>query len=52
MRQLLADHYAFMAAQLVDSTVATTRAFWRAKVGYPQFSDDPRPLAECLRGEK
>lgn len=41
-------HYQFMAQQLVDSSLGTTRAFWRTKVGCPQFADDPRPLADCL----
>jgi hypothetical protein len=40
-----------LATQLVDSTVPTTRSFWRGKLGYPQYADDPRPFAECLEKE-
>jgi hypothetical protein len=37
------------AAQLVDSTLPTTRQFWRAKLGYPDLvCRDPRPLADII----
>lgn len=46
---MLARHLSFMALQLVDSSLPTTRRFWRITCGYTHMADDPRPLAECLR---
>jgi hypothetical protein len=37
-----------MALQLADSTLPTTRQYWRRQIlGLPQeIADDPRPLSE------
>ena len=43
-------HLDRMARQLVDSSVASTRLFWRTKffTATPQEAADPRPFAEVL----
>lgn len=40
----------FMAMQLVDSSLATTREFWRSKffAATPEEASDPRPFREVL----
>ena len=39
----------FMAAQLVDSDLATTREFWRMKLGANEAeASDPRPFMDVL----
>lgn len=46
-------HLLFMALQLVDSSIGTTRVFWRRKVGLPEdVVNDPRPLAEIAASRK
>lgn len=39
------NHFEFMRDQLVDSTVATTRVFWRTKYfnATLEQANDPRP---------
>lgn len=43
-------HFQFMAMQLIDSPLATTREFWRKKYfgACDQEACDPRPFAEVL----
>lgn len=49
MMALLTSHAERMGNQLVDSTLATTREFWRTKYGAtPEEAADPRPFAEVL----
>lgn len=44
---LISGHAELMADQLVDSDLASTREFWRRKVGFPEHVVmDPRPLNE------
>lgn len=47
---MIAAHLIRMALQLVDSTLATTREYWRATYfnATPQEASDPRPFAEVL----
>ena len=47
---IIPGHGMLMADQLVDSEIATTREFWRAKAGLPEhIVKDPRKLAEIPR---
>lgn len=49
---VLANHELFMARQMVDSTITTTRVYWRRKLGLPEhIVNDPRSLAKCAGGE-
>jgi hypothetical protein len=48
LTELLAGHHASIATQLVDSELPSTRRFWRAKLGWPELADDPRPMSELL----
>lgn len=42
-----------MAMQLVDSSLVTTREFWRRKIGLPEeIVTDPRPLREIAAEEE
>ena len=44
---LLAGHAEFMAQQLVDSALETTRVFWRLRRGATaEQASDPRPWRE------
>ena len=44
-------HLQFMEHQLVNSTLATTRHFWRRRAGWgEEIVLDPRPLAEVIGG--
>lgn len=46
---MIERHAEFMANQLVDSQLASTREFWRRKLGLPEdIVKDPRPLAEIM----
>ena len=46
---VLAFVLAQQANQLVDSKLATTREFWRRKLGFPdEIATDPRPLYEAI----
>lgn len=36
----------------LDSTLESTRVFWRTKHGYERFARDPRPIRECLAQEE
>ena len=51
MSQTYPGAFPFMAAQLVDSSLATTREFWRTRYfnASPDEASDPRPFAEVLR---
>lgn len=41
--------YALLASQLVDSRLASTREYWRHKMGLPaHIVSDPRTLVEIL----
>lgn len=40
----------FMAAQLVNSSLETTRVFWRTKLGLPEeLINDPRPIKLIIK---
>lgn len=45
---ILPGHLRFMTSQMVDSSLETTRVFWRQKLGLPErYWRDPRPFDEC-----
>lgn len=48
LRALIVRHMTRTAVQLVDSTIPTTREWWRTEAGYPEHAHDPRPLRECI----
>ncbi|WP_156459686.1 hypothetical protein [Brevundimonas sp. Root1279] len=49
LRPLLESHVGLMANQLVDSSLETTRLYWRKKSGAtPLEAADPRPFAVVL----
>lgn len=46
---ILQNHMDRMTRQMVDSCLATTREYWRLKVGAtPEQARDPRPFAEVV----
>ena len=50
---LLTAHGFFLRTQLVDSSIKSTREFWRRKLGCSEeVVNDPRPLREVLRDER
>lgn len=47
---LLLRHASLMARQMVDSSLSTTREFWRMKMGATtEEASDPRPFLEVIR---
>lgn len=49
LNPIIASHADRMANQLVDSTLESTRLFWRAKMGATdQEARDPRPFCDVL----
>ena len=49
MKKLMSEHYALMARQLVDSNLASTREFWRIKIGCTESEAlDPRPFNDVI----
>jgi len=50
LRAVIGHHLLCMALQLVDSTVPTTRVYWRRWCGLPEdVANDPRPLTRAER---
>lgn len=46
LKPIIARHAARMSGQLVDSTLETTRVYWRERAGAtPAEARDPRPFA-------
>jgi hypothetical protein len=48
MTGILNFAFALYDARMVDSELATTRVYWRRRLGYPEaIVHDPRPLIEA-----
>jgi hypothetical protein len=48
MIPLLKFAFSLYDAQMVDSPLASTRVYWRRRLGYPEaIVHDPRPLIEA-----
>lgn len=51
---ILVQHFDFTKNQLIDSTILTTRIFWRTKYcgASEREASDPRPWAEVVAQRK
>ena len=50
---MMLDHFLFMALQLADSRLASTREFWRRKLNCPpEVISDPRCLEEIAAARR
>ena len=48
---MIEGHLRRVIRSCVDSSLESTRTYWRERLGFPpEIVNDPRPIADALRG--